>query len=108
MTNGEKFRTAVERASAYSEYCSSRHCIECELNNQNRDYCVDVCMAFWLDLETENEKPLPCPFCGGSMTERFFAGKTKCIGKCKCGYETSSFASVDDAIAAHNRVARGA
>lgn len=49
MTNGEKFKTAVERARNFKSFCESQKhgCNECELT----DCAGDECRYAWLTLE---------------------------------------------------------
>lgn len=107
MKNFEKFQTAEERAKAFGKYCR---------NNTGKCYIrqnCNICIFAWLDLEAdddEEEKPLPCPFCGASAyvnegengwCEKFFSVN------CSCGYRTKeNYRSRESAISAHNRVAR--
>lgn len=100
MTNAEKFTTAEERAIAFDVYCR-------KICTNEDGYCNHAECAFsWLDREAEEDKPLPCPFCGCQCTPtvddveewRVYCKMPRC-------YRSSAFASKDAAIAAHNRVA---
>lgn len=63
-----------------------------------------VCVMNWLALEAKEEKPEPCPFCGGETVSRHLA-RGFCV-ECDCGY-VGSFAETEvNAISAHNHVAR--
>ena len=75
MKNFEKYKTALERTSALREFCGKNTCNKCALGNLNRN--VIDCQFAWLDLEAEEEKPMPCPFCGDDNID---AIKTK-IGR---------------------------
>ncbi|MCQ2300583.1 MAG: hypothetical protein MJZ81_10725 [Bacteroidales bacterium] len=59
----------------------------------------------WREMEAEEEKILPCPFCGGNVQRA-----ESLIGKkrfsCSCGYTSKAEFVWDKAIAAHNRVAK--
>lgn len=107
MKNFEKYKTAKERARAFRTYCESqKDCYKCSLRNPS---CTVPCCLKWLDLESEEEKPLPCPFCG-SNTNLFHAldGRhaVHCLDIYRCKYASGEYASDEEAIAAHNRVAR--
>jgi len=112
MTNGEKYKTAQERAEAYEKFCSvikhpfdSTGCDGCELHRAIR------CEFFWLDLEAEEEKPLPCYECGKERiivtckngTQIGFAWHIECN---YCAHTSGWYKTKKDAIAAHNRVAK--
>ena len=99
MLNSEKYKTAEERAKAFQVYCAvpklKKHlsCIECQFA--------------WLDLEAEEEKPLPCPICGCAVDIRKIGDyHTRSQVQCTCGYRCAWCDSGDEAIAQHNRVAR--
>lgn len=70
MTNGEKYVTPEQRAKAFKKWCEEKQktaigkvakheCSDCPL-----DMHTPCCFFFWLDLEAEEDKILPCPFCG--------------------------------------------
>ena len=59
MLNQDKYKTPDERTDAFNEWCSNRDCESCELKPRKN------CRFYWLALEAEEEKPEPCPFCGG-------------------------------------------
>ena len=59
MTNGEKYKTAGERAVAFTAFCKGKPCIDCELHFAGSRKC----QFNWLELEYKpavNE----CPSCG--------------------------------------------
>lgn len=101
MTNAEKYKTAEERASAFISYCDGREAQEAHKRCLD-GICIE-CFLQWLDLEFEEEKPLPCPFCGSMLTPYDLCGFSF---SCACGYRTALKDSRDKAIAAHNRVVR--
>lgn len=119
MTNEQKYKTAEERNNAFSKWCFNRTCTSCKLKSHNFDggYC---CKFYWLDLEAEEEKPKPCPFCEGKCsaetvkTADLETGEVcseisvLCYGKdgVGCGYQSKFFTEEAEAISAHNRVAR--
>ena len=95
MTNEQKYKTPEERVKAF---LSQREVPSIATVVANE-------FAHWLALEAE-EKPKPCPFCGG-MTEvitdeQGYYG-VSCI---HCGYTSERYEQSIYAIAAHNRVAR--
>lgn len=98
MTNAEKFMTATERAKAYREYCE-------KVNNP-----VCVLLPFhWLEQEAEEEKPLPCPFCGGESKVYTVNGMyyIKCSNyNCKVSVWTIAHESKHGVIATWNRRVR--
>lgn len=108
MTNGERFKSAQERAEAFNRFCSNnRICHKCPLADHH-DLNVNECRFVWLDLKCEEERPLPCPFCGNIPTvheicEDAFA--VSCVLE-SCGYWSCIKKTRGEAIAAHNRVAK--
>lgn len=109
MLNSEKFKTAEERGKAFDKWCHTRGgCDMCILHDAGIELQTCVCSFYWLDLETEAEKPLPCPCCGGEcVVESHSEGhNVRCCSRyCYIG---KTFESRDKAIATHNRVARSA
>lgn len=103
MLNSEKFKTADERARAFRSYCDGgaaqgaykkcldRRCIECALK--------------WLDLEADKERPLPCPFCGGTdvVIQDVGGFELACQG---CGFHTPSYMVLEKLTSEYQRVAR--
>ena len=102
MLNQDKYKTAKERVKAFltqREVSSIATVIANEF-------------AHWLALEAEEEKPEPCPFCGGEThinLGHLRAGVlhywVDCISP-ECMYRSAHYTDKDAAIAAHNRVAR--
>ena len=105
MTNEQKYKTPEERVEAFCKWCFNRTCESCKLKSHNFDG-GDGCKFYWLALEAEEDKPGPCPFCGG-MTE-VVTDEQGCYGvSCiHCGYISERYRQSIYAIAAHNRVAR--
>ena len=105
MTNEQKYKTAEERNDAFNEWCFNRDCETCKLKAHNFDG-GDGCRFYWLALEAEEEKPEPCPFCGGTTEvtkdEQGYYG-VSCI---HCDYTSERYEQCIYAIAAHNRVCR--
>ena len=95
QTNEQKYKTAEERVKAF---LSQR-----EVSSIATVIANDF--AHWLALEAE-EKPEPCPFCGGTTEvttdEQGYYG-VSCI---HCDYTSERYEQSIYAIAAHNRVAR--
>ena len=101
MTNAEKFKTAGERAKAFEKWCRNRPSSTC---------CKDVhscnmCHYAWLDLEAEEEKMLPCPFCGGTnlVIQDVGGFELECQG---CGFHTPSYMDKEKLISEYQSVAR--
>ena len=105
MTNEQKYKTPDERNHAFSEWCFKSDCESCRLKAHNFDG-GDGCRFYWLALEAEEEKPEPCPFCGGTTEvitdEQGYYG-VSCI---HCDYTSERYEQSIYAIAAHNRVCR--
>ena len=112
MLNQDKYKTAKERNDAFSEWCFNRDCKTCKLKEHNGFDGGDGCRFYWLALEADEEKPEPCPFCGGEThinLGHLKAGVVHywvdCISP-ECMYRSAHYTDKDTAIAAHNRVAR--
>ena len=111
MKNFEKYKTADERANALRVFCNSnKTCKRCTLNDATDD--VRNCAFHWLELEAKEEKPLPCPFCGGETHTN--SGHVlvdvvhywvDCMSP-ECMYRSAHCTDRAESIAAHNRVAR--
>lgn len=101
MTNEEKFKTVDERFEA---------CVEFLKNHKEYDKVPYVeAVLRWLALEAEEEKPEPCPFCGGKCVcanEWNGMFRVVCHEKENCWYSSSLYDTRSAAIAAHNRVVR--
>ena len=111
MLNQDKYKTPEERDNAFNEWCFNRDCESCNLKAHNIDGGAG-CRFYWLALEAEEEKPEPCPFCGGEThinLGHLKAGVVHywvdCISP-ECMYRSAHYTDRDTAIAAHNRVAR--
>ena len=109
MTNEQKYKTPEERNDAFDSW---RKTIKCEGCSQMCDTCeagplADECGFKWLALEAEEEKPEPCPFCGGKHIFVNINGNNFWYVSCKsCLYKSLHNSSKDAAISAHNRVCR--
>ena len=99
MTNAEKFTTAEEREIAFNKWCKTQQ-HDCPRGSK----CLR-CMFHWLDLEAEDEKQLPCPFCGGTDLVMQDVGgfEIACQG---CGFHTPSYMVLEKLISEYQRVAR--
>ena len=99
MTNCEKFKTAKEREIAFGEWCKTQQ-HDCPRGSK----CLR-CMFEWLDLEAEEEKMLPCPFCGGTdlVIQDVGGFELECHG---CGFTTPAYMDADKLISEYQRVAR--
>lgn len=109
MKNEQKYKTVDERIKAFDEW---RRKIKCEGCSQLCDTCkagpsADVCGFKWLSLEADDEKIESCPFCGAECrveSDAFLANVT--CNSDSCFYKSGEFRTREEAIAAHNRVAR--
>ena len=104
MTNAERFKTAEERAKAFNKFCIGKKCCSCELST-NVHVTISDCAFRWLDLDAEDEKPLPCPFCGGTDIVMQDVGgfELACQG---CGFHTPAYMEKEKLISEYQRVAR--
>lgn len=101
MTNEEKYNTPEERYNAFSNYCRNHKCGCCPMMNMGTSH---ECAFYWLALEAEEEKPMPCPFCGAKCE---VIGAINHRAKCtECNYESIMDSDKEKVIAAHNRVCR--
>lgn len=111
MTNAEKFKTADERARALTKWCAGKQktaigkvakheCSDCPLDEH-----APCCFFFWLDLEAEDEKQLPCPFCGSTdvVIQDVGGFELACQG---CGFHTPSYMVLEKLTSEYQRVAR--
>lgn len=106
MKNFEKFKTAEKRLKAFEEWCkNNRTQISGPICKIDMENCF-LCQFAWLDLEAEEEKILPCPYCGKECR----TVKNRCeafVVACDmCCYTSQDFEREYEAIAKHNRVAR--
>lgn len=110
MTNEDKYKTAKERTEAFLNYCEPHMmCCDCELYQVRERTTLgrSMCVCTWLELEAEDEKTLPCPFCGDDVkmlkaaNHRFLQCQN-----CNCTYSSGGAFTESQAIAAHNRVAK--
>ena len=107
MKNFEKYKTAECRIKTfYSFVCHKQEC-EVMMKYKNSSNRVLHCYDCWLDIEADEVKPLPCPFCGSDMfVSRTFMHCTRTNAKW-CGYSITWGGKHGDkykVIAAHNRV----
>ena len=111
MKNGEKYKTVEERIENYDKFCAQYTCDSCPIGGV--DKVVPDCKFRWLELKAEEEKPMPCPFCGkevhieDSCTDEhpddlFYID----CDNPDCYYSSGMMKGRDGAIAAHNRVCR--
>ena len=110
MTNEQKYKTPEERIKAFDEFCNRNGCLKkcAALGNRDpRKITMFGCMAYWLALEAEDERPEPCPFCGNKYLAITKDGNNLWSVSCTaCLYESLHHMNRDTVIAAHNRVAR--
>ena len=107
MTNAEKYKTAKERSQAFDSFCNSHRkglsCLPRCANCEFRDSDIK-CTFLWLEQEAPTEKPLPCPFCGG--TAILYAEGIPYVRCVNCGTQTTAYQTPAEAIAAWNRRAK--
>lgn len=103
MKNSEKYKSAEERDRAFKTWCNEGH-------NEKKFRCADAgcvgCAFLWLDMEDDMEKILPCPFCGGECVVSSHSEGYNVNCSSRYCYIGKTFESRNEAIAAHNRVAR--
>ena len=109
MTNQEKYKTAEERIKAFDDFCKGQgdRCNHCEIARKRLSISRrSECVVYWLAIEAE-EKPGPCPFCESSCTAHKGVDMVRPHVSCDnewCGYRSTEKPTIEDAIAAHNRV----
>ena len=114
MKNFEKYKTAEDRVYAFREFCNPivRSCQKaCKMSNADKFGGVDPmkCFSNWLELEAEDEKLLPCPFCGdkGMVDLVKLNNPRESFVRCaRCFYSSPRCDCSDEAVAAHNRLCR--
>lgn len=111
ITNSEKFKTAEERTKEFNKFCKG-NCINCKVYKVKKDQPISNCTFVWLGMEADEEKLLPCPFCGSEDDVKVFSRISsgyklygiRCENKnCLVNTETVMFTTRDRAIATWNR-----
>ena len=105
MTNEEKYRAIDERIKAFWRFCKGQEkkkgCLGCPTK------CTpayrEQCALTWLTLESEEDKPIPCPFCGGEADVTLLGGHGFSVRCYECLAETDTYETREEAIAAWNR-----
>ena len=113
MTNEQKYKTAEERVKAFEYQHCERYsdCAQCQYNSlcggiDGRTIGIRI-MAHWLAIEADEEKPEPCPFCGHEVSKKTHMNTGRNWIECNnCHYTSAEKSTIEDAIAAHNRVSR--
>lgn len=103
MKNKEKYKTVEERSEAFEKLCRNYASCECCKAKGHGN-----CSFYWLELEANKKDPEPCLFCGGKMKilsypvvgDRYYLMCEECL--CR----TKAYPTVEEAVAAHNRVAQ--
>ena len=114
MTNEQKYNTPEERVKAFREFLHKRcRRVICEKECEVNDLCArlgyDGKFAGWLALESEEEKPEPCFYCGNKHLAITKDGNNLWSVSCTaCLYESRHHENRDTVIAEHNRMARAA
>lgn len=110
MLNQDKYKTADERVKAFGECCKNEFCnqcnhLDCKLHKQGST--ILKCYDGWLALEAEDEKPENCPFCGGECHVESTPSYADVVcDDDNCEYRSCSRPTREEAVSAHNRVAR--
>ena len=104
ITNEMRYKTAEDRVKAFGEFCDHNICDKSCAAYGNLTCETSECMARWLSLEAEEEKPEPCPFCGKEC--RVLRGRIVSVSCSECNYMSSGSTEEAEAIATHNRMAR--
>ena len=107
MTNEEKYKSIHDRVIAFRRHCKDVGCTTCDLNpdkGRRHTMCVDRCILTWLALEAQEEKLLPCPFCGSANIKVMPTNISGYIVNCdNCWAASRVEATKADAIVAWNR-----
>ena len=107
MLNQDKYKTIEERVSEFQRFCNKQKgCTKCAA--VNNEETRSSCAFHWLALESV-ENPEPCPFCESSCTAHKGVDMVRPHVSCDnewCGYRSAEEPTIEDAIAAHNSVAR--
>lgn len=111
MTNAEKYKAANERAMAFENFCHKNSgpngCRECPLESLMPN-CGDSRAQFaWLDLEADDDKLLPCPFCGSKDVSLHRSINNFWFVECNvCTAKSAQNVTKETAIATYNGVAK--
>lgn len=106
MKNYEKFKTVEACNAAHKDWCDKhRGGTDCQ-NGDSLNECL-ACQLKWMFLEAEEEKPMPCPFCGKECSSSVCRADNCGVVACNyCGYRSAHTATERGAIINHNRVCR--
>lgn len=106
-TNAERFKTVEERTLEFNRVCKC-DCENCKIFEMKNYQHNISCPFVWLEMEAEEEKPLPCPFCGSEVeighppiSSKYYIQCTK--SGCVVKPITKSYNSKEEAIAAWNK-----
>ena len=111
ITNSEKFKTVEERTIEFNKFCNGK-CKGCKILAAKKDQPTLNCTCVWLEMEADEEKLLPCPFCGSEDDVKVFSRISsgyklygiRCENRyCLVNAETVTFKTKDKAIEAWNR-----
>lgn len=111
IINSEKFKTAKERTIEFNKVCNGK-CYDCKIFAAKKDQPISNCTFVWLGMEADEEKLLPCPFCGSENDVKVFSRISsgyklygiRCENRnCLVNAETVTFKTRDEAIATWNR-----
>lgn len=109
MKNREKFWSIKERVTEFRKWCKNHRKLDRSGNIDCKHDCW-ACLMRWPDLEAEEEKLIPCPFCGAETRVEEYIGmdhKPHYRVVCDDCYMQSCAGSRKDVVEKYNRVARG-
>jgi Lar family restriction alleviation protein len=108
MTNGEYYKTAMERTEGVRRFCKMfKNCPDCPIYPRKQP-CD--CAFVWLELEYKEVELKPCPFCGSKAKLHSNADRHVILCSkedCHAAFVARSFESEEDAIAAWNKRENG-
>ena len=109
ITNEMIYKTVEERVMAFDKFCKKCEvCRDCKAlcgRNESRIFTSE-CMAYWLALEYEEEKPEPCFYCSHEIHVYKADGGGLAMICDNCGYCPADTGDFVHDVAAHNRIAR--
>ena len=116
MTNEQKYKTPDERVKAFMDFYGEQKDGICKLCMFQKNGCIGskvsrgfLCYQNWLALPCEEEKLESCPFCGDKGEVHLIEikdPKENFVRCARCFYTSPHCDYANEAVAAHNRVAR--
>lgn len=106
MKNFEKYVPAKDREAAFYQFCARQEsCKSCVLSSFSES-TPTACAFAWLDIDFEEEKPMPCPFCGAATEIEIDENGGYSIACIHCEYGSPVYNESEYAIEHHNRICR--